>query len=236
MFFVLKKFDRDEVMTMRVTVFMPIKLNNERTPGKNIRRFDDGTALLQLPLLTALKAKNKGAIDRIVVFCSKEEIISYLPAGVEFIKRPDFLDTQTIRCGDIINEFIKMVDSDIYVMYHATSPFISEKHLIECIDAVRNGGYDSAFAAKKLQNFMWFDNKPLNFSLDCAPRTQDMKPYYCELSSPYVFTKDVFEKFHGRTGENPYICECSEIEAIDIDYPEDFVLANAVYMSLFHKR
>ena len=50
-------------------------------------------------------------------------------------------------------------------MYHATSPFISEEHLIECINAVKSGEYDSAFAAKKLQNFMWYENKPLNFSL-----------------------------------------------------------------------
>ena len=221
---------------MKTTVFMPIKLNNERTPGKNLKKFDDGTILFQFPLLTALKAKDEGYIDRIIVFCSQEEIKGYIPNGVEFVQRPDYLDAQTIKCGDIIEAFIDMVESDIYVMYHATSPFIKKEHLIECIDAVKFGQYDSAFAAKKFQNFMWFDNKPLNFSLNYAPRTQDMKPYYCELSSPYVFTKAVFEKYHGRTGENPYICECSEIEAIDIDYPEDFELANAVYMSLIKDR
>lgn len=117
-------------------------------------------------------------------------------------------------------------------MYHATSPFITEKCLFECINAVKSGNYDSAFAAKKLQNFMWFRGQPLNFRLDNAPRTQDMEPYYCELSSPYVFTRETFSKYHGRTGEKPFIYECSEVEAIDIDYPEDFVLANAVYMSL----
>lgn len=220
---------------MKTTVFMPIKLNNERTPGKNLKKFDDGTALLQVPLKTAVEAKNEGHIDRIVVFCSNPAIQEYLPEEVEFVQRPESLDTQAVRCGDIIEAFLNTVASDIYVMYHATSPFITKEHLIECIDAVKSGKYDSAFAAKKLQNFMWFDNKPLNFTLDCAPRTQDMKPYYCELSSPYVFTREVFEKYHGRTGENPFICECSEIEAIDIDYPEDFVLANAVYMSLIKK-
>lgn len=217
---------------MKTTVFMPIKLNNERTPGKNTKRFDDGTALLQVPLKTALKVKEKEYIDRIVVFCSQDAIYDYVPEGIEVIKRPEYLDTQAIRCGDIIEAFLNTVESDIYVMYHATSPFITEKTLISCIEAVKSKKYDSAFAAKKLQNFMWLEGKPLNFALDCAPRTQDMKPYYCELSSPYVFTKEVFEKYHGRTGENPYICECNEIEAIDIDYPEDFILANAVYMSL----
>lgn len=215
---------------MKTTIFMPIKLNNERTPGKNTKRFDDGTALLNVPLKTALKIKQANIADRVVVFCSNDEITSYLPEGVEFIKRSADLDKQSVKCADIIKSFLDTVDSDIYVMYHATSPFITEQTLIKCINAVKSGKYDSAFAAKKLQNFMWYQNKPLNFTLDYAPRTQDMEPYYCELSSPYVFTRSVFDTYHGRTGVNPYICECSEIEAIDIDYPEDFEHANAVYM------
>ena len=221
-----------EVNNKMVTVFMPIKLNNERTPGKNIKKFDDGTPLLQVALKTALKAKSHGAVDRVVVFCSDNRIVDYIPEGVEFIKRSAELDSKKTKSADIIKAFLDCVDSDIYVMYHATSPFITEKHLVDCINAVKSGKYDSAFGAKKLQNFMWYRNKPLNFSLDEAPRTQDMEPFFCELSSPYVFTKNVFEKYHGRTGQNPYICECSEIEAIDIDYPEDFELANTVYMTL----
>ena len=217
---------------MTTTVFMPIKLNNERTPGKNLKKFDDGTPLLQVPLRTALEAKADGDVDRIVVFCSKEEIVNYLPEGVEWVRRPASLDAQITKSGDIIRTFVDTVQSDLYVMYHATSPFITKEHLVECINAVKSGNYDSAFAAKKLQNFLWFHNKPLNFSLDNAPRTQDMEPYYCELSSPYVFTKAVVDKYHGRTGENSYICEATEIESIDIDYPEDFELANAVYMRL----
>lgn len=221
---------------MKTTIFMPIKLNNERTPGKNTKRFDDGTALLNVPLKTALKIKESNLADEVVVFCSNDEIKNYLPEGVDFIKRSADLDKQSIKCADIIQAFLDIVDSDIYVMYHATSPFITEQTLAKCINAVKSGEYDSAFAAKKLQNFMWYQGKPLNFKLDYAPRTQDMDPYYCELSSPYVFTRKVFDRYHGRTGEKPYICECSEIEAIDIDYPEDFELANAVYMSLIRKR
>ena len=217
---------------MKTVLFMPIKLNNERTPGKNIKTFDDGTPLLQVPLNTALKFKEECEIDRIIVYCSNPRVKEYLPSGVELLLRPESLDSKETRCGDIINSFLNDVEADIYIMYHATSPFLSGNHLKECIEAVRSGCYDSAFAAKKLQNFMWKDGKPLNFTLDCAPRTQDMTPFYCEISSPYVFTKKVFEKFHGRTGEKPYICECSEIEAIDIDYPEDFELANVVYMNL----
>ena len=30
---------------MKTVAFVPIKLNNQRTPGKNIKKFDDGSSL-----------------------------------------------------------------------------------------------------------------------------------------------------------------------------------------------
>jgi CMP-N-acetylneuraminic acid synthetase len=125
-----------------------------------------------------------------------------------------------------------MHKADIYVMSHATSPFIKPERFSQCINAVKSHQYDSAFACKKLSNFIWYQGKPLNFRLDKAPRTQDMEAAYCELSTPYVFTPHVFETYHGRSGENPFMCECSEIESIDVDYPEDFALADMVYTHL----
>jgi len=214
---------------MTTTAFIPIKLNNERMPSKNIKEFSDGTPLIHFAQKTLLSVKE---VDKIVVFCSDERVKNYILDGVDFVKRPTSLDTQSAVCGDIIREFLKAVKSDIYIMANATSPFIKSERFSQCIQAVRSGKYDSAFAVKKLQNFIWYENKPLNFSLNFAPRTQDMQPAFCELSSPYVFTREVFETVGGRTGYNPFMCECDEIEAIDIDYPEDFILADVVYTNI----
>ncbi len=217
---------------MKVTAFIPMKLNNERTPGKNTKLFSDGTPLCHFVQKTLLQVPE---VDEIVVFCSDDRIQDYILPGIKFLKRPNTLDTKQTLCGDIIKAFLDMCDSDIYVMSHATSPFIKPERFSACINAVKSGDYDSAFACKKLSNFLWFDGKPLNFALDKAPRTQDMTPAFCELSTPYVFTRRVFDKYHGRTGENPYMCECEEIECIDVDYPEDFLLADTVYTHLLKK-
>ena len=66
---------------------------------------------------------------------------------------------------------------------------------------------------------------PLNFDASNLPRTQDLKPIYQETSGVYVFTKEVFEKYHRRIGMRPFIKEVSFKEAVDIDNPEDFILA-----------
>lgn len=215
---------------MRKVAFVPIKLNNQRTPGKNIKRFDDGNALITLFLKTLVKVKG---LDEIYVFCSDETIKNYLIPGVQFLKRPEYLDTQEATPQDIMREFISRVDSDIYAVCHCTSPFVTVEHFEECLKATESDEYDSSFTAEKIQHLMWTDtNIPLNFDADNIPRTQDLPKYYSEVSAAYVFKREVFEKYNRRVGVKPYITEVTGVECVDIDYPEDFEIANAIYMSM----
>lgn len=221
---------------MKTVAFIPIKLNNERTPGKNIKPFSDGTPLMNFVQTSLLKLKQAGYIDEIYVYCSDEAVMDYILDGITFLQRPAFLDRKETKGTEIYREFVNTVEADVYVLAHATSPFVTAEHIRECVEAVQSGKYDSAFSAKKLQNFLWCDNKPLNFVLNDPPRTQDMKPIYIEQSTPYVFTKDTFLQHGARTGIYPYICECDDIECIDIDYPEDFEFADVVYMNYLKRK
>ena len=156
--------------------------------------------------------------------------------GVKFLERPEYLDTQQATPQDIIGEFMKRVDADIYAVCHCTSPFVTKEHFEECINAVKSEKYDSSFTAERLQHLMWTDdNKPLNFDPTCVPRTQDLPVYYNEVSAAYVFKKEVFELYKRRIGVTPHITEVSGVECVDIDYPEDFEIANAIYMSIVKK-
>ncbi len=218
---------------MKTVAFVPIKLNNERTPGKNTKKFDDGTALITVFLKTLIKSDE---IDDLYVFCSNESIKEYLVPGVKFLKRPEFLDTQQATPQDIISEFMKLVEADIYAVCHCTSPFVSIEHINECFKSVKSGNYDSSFTGEKIQKLLWTnENKPLNFNPEKVPRTQDLDPIYSEVSAAYVFKKEVFENFHRRIGQNPHITEVTGVECIDIDYPEDFEIANAIYTNLISK-
>lgn len=216
---------------MKTVAFIPVKLNNQRVPGKNTKKFDDGSALITVFLNTLVKVSN---LDEVYVFCSDEAIKDYLVPGVKFLKRPEFLDTQSATPQDIMGEFIKLIDADIYMVAHCTSPFVIKEHFEECIGAVQSGNYDSSFTGEKIQKLMWKDNKPLNFNAEKVPRTQDLPSIYAEVSAAYVFKKEVFLKYNRRIGITPHITEVSGVESIDIDYPEDFEIANAVYMKILH--
>lgn len=217
---------------MKVAAFVPVKLNNERAPGKNTKRFDDGTPLITHFLKTLVLVPET---DELYVFCSKEEIKDYMVPGVRFLKRPESLDTKEATPQDIISTFMSMVDADVYMVCHCTSPFVKAERFSECIHKVCEEGYDSAFTGEKIQRLMWHDGQPLNFDAANVPRTQDLPVYYNEVSAAYVFKKETFETLHRRIGLNPYICEVSGVECVDIDYPEDFEIANAIYMNILKK-
>ena len=209
---------------MKIIAVMPIKLINERCPGKNTRTLGN-KPLLQYELDSL---KTTGLCNSISVYCSSEDVIPYLSKGVFFIKRPDYLDLPTSNFSQIFSLFMEKNDADIYVYAHATAPFIKVETMKQCIEAVKSGQYDSAFCAVKLQDYLWQDGEPLNFDAENLPRTQDLKPIYQETSGIYVFTKEVFQKYHRRIGKKPFIKEVSFKEAVDIDNPEDFNLAEAL--------
>ncbi len=217
---------------MKVVTLIPIKMNSRRIPLKNIKSFYDGKPLMCFIQETCLKSR---FIDEIYVYCSDESIKDYVLPGIGFIKRPAFLDGDDKNANDIIAEFMKQVDADVYVNTHSTSPFASVETIDSCIEAVISGKYDSAFCAEQMRTFMWKEGTPLNFDPNHFPRTQDLPPIYCETCIAYVFRKETFMNYKRRVGVNPFIQVVGRIEAMDIDYPEDFDIANAIYKEVICK-
>lgn len=217
---------------MKTVALIPIKLGSKRVPGKNIKPFFDGTPLMHFIQKACLNVKN---IDEVYVYCSDKAVVPFLLPGVKFLKRPDYLDGDNINANDFIREFMRVIDADIYVNAHTTSPFAKPATIEDLVKKVASGLYDSAFCAENIKAFMWKDNKPMNFDPSHFPRTQDLPNIYGETSIAYVFSKESFLKNNRRLGQNPYIKEVGKIEAIDIDYPEDFEIANAIYKEIICK-
>lgn len=217
---------------MKIVAIVPMKLNNRRLPQKNTKRFTNGKPLCSYILSTLLEIDK---IDEVYVYCSNHEIKEFIPNKVKFLQRSESLDKDTTSMTEVLTCFTKEVPADIYVMTHTTAPFISKESIQKGLESVVSGKYDSSFAAKKLQDFLWMEGKPFNYTLDNIPRTQDLQPIYEETSGFYIYTHDVMTELHRRIGENPFIVEIGEIESIDIDEAEDFIIADAVYNHIFKK-
>ena len=215
---------------MKIVAIVPMKLNNRRLPQKNTKPFTNGKPLCYYILNTLLHVKQ---IEEVYVYCSNPEIQEFIPEGVKYLRRSNLLDQDSTKMNEVLQCFAAEVPADIYVMTHTTAPFVRPESIQKGLDAVCSGMYDSAFAAKKLQDFLWKDSVPFNYSLDQIPRTQDLPAIYEETSGFYIYRNDVMTQKNRRIGDNPFIVEVGEIESTDIDEAEDFAIADAIFNHIF---
>lgn len=206
---------------MKTVAFVPIKLNSQRLPHKNI------LPLAGHPLCWHIcnSLKQVKGIDEVYVYCSDEAVRAYLPEEVLFKKRDSRLDGDLVKGFEIYESFISEVDADVYVLAHTTSPFMKAKSIENALAHVLAGQNDSAFSAERIQTFAWYKGEPVNYALSDVPRTQDIEPVWIETSAFYIFRKNIFTEHHRRIGFRPYIQEVNGIESMDIDEKKDYELA-----------
>lgn len=209
---------------MKTVAFVPIRLNSKRVAGKNLKMLGD-KPLLRYILDVLVEVKR---IDEVYIYCSDEDIISYLPEGVRFLKRPKSLDGDETLGKDIYEEFTNTIDADVYILAHSTSPFIKVETIENALNKILDEDYDSAFSAEKIQTFVWYKGKTLNYDLKEIPRTQTIDPIYVETSAFFIFKRDVWKVHKQRIGFKPYIAVVDKIEGVDIDWPEDFQFAETI--------
>lgn len=206
---------------MKVVSFIPIKLNNQRLPGKNLLPLN-GRPLCEYMFDTI---NTVDSIDEKYVYCSDDAIKTYMPQGLSFLKRDKWLDGFGVKGLEIIGQFVKDVEADIYVLAHVTQPFVQPETIQGALEKVVSGVYDSAFSAVAMQDYFWINGKPLNYDVRDIPRSQDLEPIYKETGAFFIFRREVYTELGQRIGAHPFICEVNSFEAIDIDTADDFKFA-----------
>lgn len=209
---------------MKIVSFIPIKLNNQRLPGKNL------LPLGKKPMCEYIFdtiAKVPG-IDERYVYCSDDKIREYMPESLLYLKRDSYLDGYQVKGLEIIEYFLRDVKADIYILTHVTQPFTKADSMEEALQKVISGEYDSAFSVREIQDYCWYQGKPFNYDMQDIVTTQNLEPIYMETGAFYIFTREVFEKYHQRIGKKPYMKVIDQIEAVDIDTMQDYEFAKAV--------
>lgn len=216
----------------RVVSFIPIKLQNQRLPGKNLMELE-GRPLCEHLFDTICQVDE---IAEKYVYCSDEKIQEYMPPEMVFLKRDARLDGFQVKGLEIIESFVGDVDADVYVLAHVTQPFTRAESIRAALGKVLREGYDSAFSCMEIQDYCWYGGKPLNYDMGDIATTQNLEPVYVETGAFYIFRREVFARLRQRIGENPFPYIVDHFEAVDIDTPEDFEYARAVASYLSGRR
>ena len=224
----------------KIVALLPMKANSERVKGKNFKEFY-GKPLFRWILDTLLSVND---IDCVVINTDARGILA--KNGLVETDKIIIRDRKPEICGDmvsmnlVIEDDVKNVDADIYLMTHATSPLIEantvQRALKEFQDKSNHNEVDSLFTVDKIQTrFYRKDCSAVNHDPDNLLPTQNLEPWFEENSNLYIFTKEAFAKTNARIGAKPMMFESPKFESIDIDTPDDWDLAVVTYNYLTSK-
>lgn len=217
-------------MKEKIIVFLPAKGNSNRIKNKNLKLLDGKPLFLH----TLEKLSDMSDVfDKIYIDTDSEQIIEFSKniENVSIMKRETkYANNKTDGNQLLLNEISFDPTGTIYVQILCTSPFIKKETIIEAIEAVKQGSCCS-FLVKKECQYSWIDNSP-NYDLSNIPNSNSLNPVMVETMGLYVIRKDVALEKKQRITKTGKMIEVTPLEAIDLNHPEDFELANYVSAGL----
>ena len=202
-------------MQPKISIFIPIKRDSQRVPGKNYRDFGG------IPLWE--HAVRKFSNFNVYIDTDDPALITSLrkyPNVIAYLRSPTLLGHKVSVC-DLIKHWVYRFDPDGFLFQvHVTSPFIKSETLLSAFSEMTDNN-DSVFSCNRYQTRFWHSNRPINHDPDILIQTQDLEPVYEENSLFYGFTKEVAETGK-RIGASPILYETDQIESMDIDTEEDW--------------
>ena len=101
----------------------------------------------------------------------------------------------------------------------------------KCIQAFREStDCDCIASVSSVKEFLWLDGKPVNYDPLHAPNSQDLPDVVALNFGVTVVGREDLIKNRNIIGKHPKFVVTSDIEAIDIDTPLDFYIAEQLYI------
>ena len=224
---------------MIVDVFLPCRSSSQRVKNKNIKKFSNKNfGLFELKILQLNLVKN---VRNIIVSTNDKKIINYLKLKnfkkVIIDVRPNNLCSSKTSTDSLIKYVPKVVFSDHILWTHVTSPFFNENDYLKAIILYKKNlkKYDSLMGVTKIQDFIYNSKKPINYnkSKEKWPRTQTLKKWFVVNNTIFISSRKNYLRFRDRIGIKPKLMEIEKIKSFDVDWPEDFKIAEKIYETKF---
>ena len=222
-------------MTPKIIALLPMKGNSERVPNKNLKDFC-GKPLYHFTLETLLSSKY---ISQVIINTDSAKIKEdNFGDKVIIHDRPKEIQGDFVSMNKILEYDISNSEADIYIQTHSTNPLLNVDSINAAIEQMiknlKNHDYDSIFSVTKIQTRLYNEKgEAFNHNPQELLRTQDLPPLFEENSNFYIFTESSFKNSNGkRIGNNAKMFEIAKLEAVDIDEPQDFIIAEMLYRLL----
>lgn len=223
-------------------VFLPCRKGSQRVSNKNTRSFagiDGGLLRIKLEQLLACKK-----IDAIYLSSDDDVVLNIgrvMNDGRIIIdRRPDHLCQSSTSTDDLIRYVPELIKEDATIIWtHVTSPFLKVETYDDMLDTYYSklSEYDSLMSVNELRTFIWNKDGAINYdrAVEKWPRTQTLEPWYEINSGVFIADRNIYTRLQDRVGKHVFPFVTTKLESFDIDWPEDFEMAELMYINLLKR-
>lgn len=224
---------------MKITAVIPVRKGSQRVKDKNLRPFA-GTSLLENKIRMLLEVPE---IDEIVVNTNSEAAIEFVEeefanSKVKFHRREEYYASSQCSGSEFFKHLGEVTDTDIFIYAPCTSPFVKAETVSACIKKFieDNGKHDCVSTVSSIKEFLWLDGKAINYDPQNAPNSQNLPDVVALNFGTTVVKREDLIANHNIIGKKPDFVITSDIEAIDIDTPLDFYIAEQLYIKTIKEK
>lgn len=229
-------------MKERIAFFLPTRKGSERVKNKNTKPFagiEGGLMENKIKQLVDTKL-----LDEIILSSNDETCMAIAEryaakdSRVRIIPRPEALCLSSTNLQDLICYVPTITDAEHILWGHVTTPLAGadqyDAGIQLYLDNLANG-YDSLVGVTELKNFLLNkEGRLINNTTDIPwPRTQDLEPLYEINHTMFLAKREVYVEQKNRIGKKPMLHIMDELHSFDIDWPDDFVIAEIMYKNLY---
>ena len=217
----------------KVVAVVPVRKGSQRVKNKNFRTF--GGKNLLIHKIEVLKKLN--FLDEIIINTDSDKAISIAKKyDVKYFRRDDYYASSQCINSDFWENVAKNTNSEYIMFTNCTSPLIKLSTYKDFFSIFKKNvlseKYDSINTVTQIQEFLFQNNKPINFKIKQTPNSQDL-PDIVKLN----FAINILKTRHmssNRTliGKKPFLYKLNEIEGLDINSEFEFSFANFLFKKI----
>lgn len=205
--------------------FVPAKSHSSRIENKNMRILD-GEYLFRRKLRQLVKCE---AIDEVYLDTDSDEMAELASdLLVKRLRRPAALASNATDGHELFAYECSQVKADIYIQSLCTSPFIDEHTVSRALAALEaDKDADSLVGVSKQKQYTWHEGVPA-YGWGRIPNSVDLPAIIVEAMGLYIVPARGGVAPVQRFGRRPHFFPLQPQELIDVNWPEDLELAEAI--------
>jgi len=213
---------------MSIIAFIPARGGSKSILQKNIKVFC-GKPLI----FWNLQELQNSDVDEIIVATDSNEIKSIVNSfnfsKVKVYNRSKENAQDVSSTESVMLEYIdssNISNEDTFMLVQATSPFTQSIHFNEGLELFKQ--HDTILTCCESKRFSWRNGKALNYDIYNRPRRQDHKGTLIENGAFYISSVADIKSTKNRISADIGIYEMPEYTYIEIDEPEDWIVAESL--------